>query len=96
MDGPHGSACLSHFDERPAADTYYNNNPAVPQLIDNIVREGGRGVANAKRFCNYTPKEAKLWEETFTEFSYEIRKLALKCPYNVVKRKMKAAAPADL
>lgn len=73
-----------------------NNNPAVPQLIDNIVREDGRGVANAKGFCNYTPKEAKLWEETFTEFSYEIRKLALKYPYDVVERKMKAAAPADL
>ena len=63
-----------------------NNNPAVPQLIDNIVREDGRGVANAKGFCNYTPKEAKLWEETFTEFSYEIRKLALKYPYDVVER----------
>ena len=73
-----------------------NNNPAVPQLIDNIVREGGRGVANAKGFCNYTTKEAKLWEEIFTEFSYETKKLALKYSYDGVERKMKATAPADL
>ena len=61
----------------------------IPKLIDTIVKEGGRGVANAKGFYDYTPEEAKLWEETFTEFSYEIRKLALKYPADVVKKKMK-------
>lgn len=71
-----------------------NNSPAVPEMIDKIVREGGRGVANAKGFYNYTPEEAKLWEETFTEFSYEIRKLALKYPFDVVEKKLKAAATA--
>src|SRR3954454_16138692 len=65
------------------------NNTKVPELIDNIVKEGGRGVANAKGFYDYTPEEAKLWEETFQEFSYEIRKLALKYPADVVKKKMK-------
>ncbi len=60
----------------------------VPELIDKIVREGGRGVANAKGFYDYTPEEAKLWEETFIEFSYEIRKLALKYPADVVKKKL--------
>lgn len=73
-----------------------NASPDVPEMIDKIVREGGRGVANAKGFYNYTPEEARLWEETFTEFSYEIRKLALKYPYDVVEQKMKAAASADL
>jgi 3-hydroxybutyryl-CoA dehydrogenase len=29
-----------------------------------------------------------LWEETFNEFSYEIRKLALKYPIDVVKKKL--------
>lgn len=60
----------------------------VPELIDDIVKEGGRGVANAKGFYEYTPEEAKLWEETFTEFSYEIRKIALKYPADIVKKKM--------
>lgn len=65
-----------------------SNRTDVPELIDKIVREGGRGVANAKGFYDYTPEEAKLWEEIFTTFSYEIRKLALKYPADVVKKKM--------
>jgi 3-hydroxybutyryl-CoA dehydrogenase len=66
-----------------------SNSTAVPALIDDIVKAGGRGVANARGFYDYTPEEARLWEETFTEFSYEIRQLALKYPVDVVKRKMK-------
>lgn len=65
------------------------NGTEVPELIDKIVREGGRGVSNAHGFYEYTPEEAKLWEETFTEFSYEIRRLALKYPADVVKKKLK-------
>ena len=67
-----------------------SNSTEVPELIDNIVKAGGRGVANAKGFYEYTPEEAKLWEETFAEFSYEIRKIALKYPADVVKKKLKA------
>lgn len=66
-----------------------NNSTEVPELIDKIVREGGRGVANAHGFYEYTEEEARLWEETFTEFSYEIRQLALKYPHDVVKKKLK-------
>ena len=66
-----------------------SNSIEIPDLIDGIVKEGGRGVSNAKGFYDYTPEEAKLWEETFTEFSYEIRKIALKYPADVVKKKMK-------
>jgi 3-hydroxybutyryl-CoA dehydrogenase len=66
-----------------------NNSTGVPELIDKIVREGGKGVTNAHGFYNYTREEAKLWEETFTEFSYDIRKLALKYPADVVAKKVK-------
>ncbi|MEX6688522.1 3-hydroxyacyl-CoA dehydrogenase family protein [Danxiaibacter flavus] len=65
-----------------------SNSTDVPKLIDDIVKDGGRGVANAKGFYNYTEEEARLWEQTFTEFSYEIRKLALKYPADVVKKKL--------
>ena len=65
-----------------------NNQTTVPKLIDDIVKAGGKGVANAHGFHSYTPEEAKLWEETFKEFSYEIRKLALKYPADVVKKKL--------
>ncbi len=66
-----------------------DNSTKVPKLIDDIVKAGGRGVANAHGFYEYTPEEAKLWDETFHEFSYEIRKLALKYPADVVKKKLK-------
>jgi 3-hydroxybutyryl-CoA dehydrogenase len=65
-----------------------SNQTEVPKLIDDIVKAGGKGVANAHGFHDYTPEEAKLWEETYKEFSYEIRKLALKYPADVVKRKL--------
>ena len=65
-----------------------SNASEVPKLIDDIVKAGGKGVSNAHGFHDYTPEEAKLWEETYKEFSYEIRKLALKYPADVVKKKM--------
>ncbi|WP_138484172.1 3-hydroxyacyl-CoA dehydrogenase family protein [Dyadobacter bucti] len=65
-----------------------NNSTEVPELIDKVVREGGRGVANAHGFYDYAPGEAKMWEETFKEFSYEIRELALKYPVDIVKKKL--------
>lgn len=65
-----------------------NNETKVPKLIDDIVKKGGKGVSNANGFHKYTPEEARLWEETFTDFSYDIRALALKYPENVVKKKL--------
>ena len=66
-----------------------NNQIEVPALIDDIVKAGGKGVLNGKGFYNYTAEEARLWEETFVDFSYEIRRLALKYPLDVVERKIK-------
>jgi 3-hydroxybutyryl-CoA dehydrogenase len=69
-----------------------HNGTAVPELIDKVVREGGRGVANGKGFYDYAPGEAKLWEETFTEFTYEVRDLALRYPADIIQQKLKAKA----
>jgi 3-hydroxybutyryl-CoA dehydrogenase len=69
-----------------------NNTTEVPRLIDDIVKAGGKGILNGKGFYNYTEEESRLWEETFMEFSFEIRKLALKYPADVVTRKMKTIA----
>lgn len=65
-----------------------SNQTEVPKLIDDIVQAGGKGVLNAQGFYDYTPEEAKLWKETYEEFSYDIRRLALKYPADVVKRKL--------
>ncbi|MBC9929392.1 3-hydroxyacyl-CoA dehydrogenase family protein [Chitinophaga qingshengii] len=71
-----------------------NNSTAVPRLITDIVNAGGRGVANAKGFYEYTEEEAKLWEETFADFSYKIRELALQYPADVIARKLAARKTA--
>lgn len=65
-----------------------SNSTEVPPLIDGIVAAGGRGVSNAQGFYTYTPEEARLWQETFERFSYEIRELALRYPADVVKRQL--------
>ena len=64
------------------------NSKEIPKLIDDVVKAGGKGVSNAKGFYDYTPEEAHLWEETFHEFAFEIRKLALKYPADVVSKKL--------
>ncbi|MGH2647223.1 MAG: 3-hydroxyacyl-CoA dehydrogenase family protein [Ginsengibacter sp.] len=66
-----------------------NNTIEVPKLIDDIVKNGGKGVINGKGFYNYSEEEARLWELTFTQFSYDIRRFALKYPEDVVKKKVK-------
>ncbi len=72
-----------------------NNSTEVPELIDKVVREGGRGVANSKGFYDYAPGEAELWEKTFAEFTYEIRDLALRYPADIIQQKLKATKPAS-
>ncbi|MFD2937162.1 3-hydroxyacyl-CoA dehydrogenase family protein [Spirosoma flavum] len=72
-----------------------SNKTEVPKLIDDIVKAGGKGVLNAQGFYDYTPEEAKLWKETYEEFSYDIRRLALKYPADVVKKKLAQSTDED-
>lgn len=65
-----------------------SNRTDVPELIDTIVKSGGKGVLNAQGFYEYTPEEAEAWQKTYEEFSYDIRRLALKYPADVVKKKL--------
>ncbi|CAF3679484.1 unnamed protein product [Adineta steineri] len=65
-----------------------HNGTEIPKLIDDIVNTGGKGILNGNGFYNYTPEEARLWRETFEEFSYDIRRLALKYPVDIVKKKL--------
>jgi 3-hydroxybutyryl-CoA dehydrogenase len=50
----------------------------VPSLMLKVVKSGARGVSNAKGFYEYTPSQARRWEEFFLKFSYDIRSLAHK------------------
>lgn len=68
-----------------------NNSTEVPKLMKERMEAGSKGIANGKGFYSYTPEEARMWEETFAAFSYEIRELALKYPADVVKKKLESA-----
>jgi 3-hydroxyacyl-CoA dehydrogenase len=59
------------------------NSVDVPKLMAEVTGSGATGVANARGFYPYTPAQAKRWEKVFLEFTYEIRKLALKYPEDV-------------
>ena len=65
-----------------------SNQTEIPKLIDDIVQAGGKGVLNAQGFYDYTPEEAKEWQKTYEEFSYDIRKLAMKYPADVVTKRL--------
>jgi len=52
----------------------------VPELMKKVVEAGAQGTANAKGFYEYTPAQAKEWEERFLKFSYDIRALAQQYP----------------
>ena len=60
-----------------------SNETRAPASIEKLVSEGAKGVANARGFYPYTEATAQRWEELFTEFSFEIRKLASKYPQNI-------------
>jgi 3-hydroxybutyryl-CoA dehydrogenase len=55
----------------------------VPPLMQKVADSGALGVANARGFYDYTPEQAKRWEELFLTFTYEIRALAQKYPENI-------------
>jgi 3-hydroxybutyryl-CoA dehydrogenase len=57
-----------------------SNTAKPPVFFEDLVASGAKGVSNAKGFYAYTDDSAKKWEKLFVEFSYDIRKIALKYP----------------
>ncbi|CAG4989893.1 3-hydroxybutyryl-CoA dehydrogenase [Dyadobacter sp. CECT 9275] len=55
-----------------------DNSTHTPEIMEKLVAEGAKGVGNGKGFYPYTKETAAKWEESFIEFSYDIRKLAEK------------------
>jgi 3-hydroxybutyryl-CoA dehydrogenase len=54
------------------------NRMSVPRLMSEVVESGARGVANCKGFYSYTPSQARRWRKAFLEFTFDVRRLALK------------------
>ncbi|MDR6808213.1 3-hydroxybutyryl-CoA dehydrogenase [Dyadobacter sp. BE34] len=55
-----------------------DNRPTTPEMMEQLVAAGAKGVSNAHGFYPYTPESAEAWEKAFIDFSYDIRKLAEK------------------
>jgi 3-hydroxybutyryl-CoA dehydrogenase len=57
-----------------------SNATKPPAFFEDLIASGAKGVSNAKGFYSYTDETAEKWEKLFVEFSYDIRKIALKYP----------------
>ncbi|MBO9616827.1 MAG: 3-hydroxyacyl-CoA dehydrogenase family protein [Dyadobacter sp.] len=57
-----------------------DNRQTPPEMMEQLVASGAKGVSNAQGFYPYTRESAEAWEKAFIDFSYDIRKLAEKYP----------------
>ncbi|HVS98377.1 MAG TPA: 3-hydroxyacyl-CoA dehydrogenase NAD-binding domain-containing protein [Puia sp.] len=54
----------------------------VPRFFEEIIEQGGLGMQNNRGFYPYEPGEAERWNELFSLFSYQIRQIIEKNPFN--------------
>ncbi|MBC7921080.1 MAG: 3-hydroxyacyl-CoA dehydrogenase, partial [Ferruginibacter sp.] len=59
-----------------------SKNQHVPSFFQEIIRQGGSGMASGKGFYAYRDGEAEDWEAVFERFSYQISQLISKYPFN--------------
>lgn len=57
-----------------------SNIDAVPDIMQKMVTDNGRGIKNGIGLYNYTAKEAEEWEAAFLAFNKEIYHLAASYP----------------
>lgn len=57
----------------------------IPSFFEEILEQGGEGMKNNKGFYTYETGEVKRRREEFRKFSYEIRQIIDKYPFNYSK-----------
>jgi 3-hydroxybutyryl-CoA dehydrogenase len=57
-----------------------SNSKGVPELMQKLVAEQGKGIQNTNGLYPYTATEAAAWEQAFAEFNKEIFQLAADYP----------------
>lgn len=57
-----------------------SNKHDVPELMKRVLQEKARGIYSAKGLYEYSPEEAKAWEEAFALFNKDIYQLASQYP----------------
>jgi len=63
-----------------------SNTDNVPAVMEQIVKENGRGIQNLNGLYNYTTQEAVEWEKAFAAFNEDIFRLAAMYPANVSEK----------
>lgn len=66
----------------------------IPPFFTRIVTSGGEGLANAKGFYTYEAGEIEKRRKEFREFSYAIREIISKYPFNELSETTPAAKKA--
>lgn len=57
----------------------------IPQFMDKVLQDGGMGMKNKKGFYTYKDGEVERWQDTMEKFSYQIRAIIEKYPFNYNK-----------
>ncbi|MET6996017.1 3-hydroxyacyl-CoA dehydrogenase family protein [Chitinophaga defluvii] len=59
----------------------------VPVFFKEIIAAQGEGMVNGKGFYKYTPAQAARWEMLFRRFSYQIKAIIERYPFNYKQEK---------
>lgn len=62
-----------------------SNSAEVPQIMQQMVRDGARGIHNDRGLYPYEPGEGNQWDEAFARFNQEIHDLAAEYSAEKVK-----------
>ncbi|TAN01351.1 MAG: 3-hydroxyacyl-CoA dehydrogenase [Chitinophagaceae bacterium] len=57
----------------------------TPPFFNKIIEEGGNGIENGRGFYQYSVKSVRKWISTFRGFSYQIKRIMDKYPFNDLK-----------
>jgi 3-hydroxybutyryl-CoA dehydrogenase len=52
-----------------------NNSTQIPPAMRRLAETGARGVANGRGFYNYTPEEARRWEELYRRHAWRVAQM---------------------
>ncbi len=61
-----------------------NNSPEIPAVLKKLAAENARGIVNGRGFYQYTPEEAKHWEELYRQHAWRVT--ALQNQYFPIKK----------
>jgi len=52
-----------------------NNSSSVPLVMQKLAESGAKGITNGRGFFNYTPEDAKRWEELYRRHAWRVAQM---------------------